>query len=56
MYKIDVTADVGLDDNGWEEMMSFVCRLLKRLMLLWVVSSLMEDGRLRLKLKKKYQY
>lgn len=48
MYEIDVAVSVELDDNGWERMMmNFVYRLLKRLMLLWVMSSPMEDARMR---------
>jgi hypothetical protein len=37
MFEIHEAVDAGLDDDGLDEMMSFVCGLLKRLKLLLVV-------------------
>jgi hypothetical protein len=50
MYGISVAVDGRLDDNVSEEMMSFVCGLLKRLMPQLVVRSPpKEDARKRMK-------
>ena len=51
MFGMYGDVDAGFDDDdGVEEMMSFVCGLLKRLKLLLVVRSLKEDVRKRMKL------
>ena len=50
MFGMYGDVDAGFDDDGVEEMISFVCGLLKRLKLLLVVRSLKEDVRKRMKL------
>ena len=52
MHDIHVVVYVGLDDSGLE-MMNFVYRLLKRLMLLLVAKSQMEDVRRKRKRKRR---
>ena len=49
MFGMYGDVDEGFDDDGVEEMTSFVCGLLKRLKLLLVVRSLKEDVRKRTK-------
>ena len=49
MFGMYGVVDAGFDDDGLEEIMSFVSGLLKRLKLLLMVRSLKEDVRKRMK-------